>query len=85
MLRLATRYNPLIYLGETMPLLKGKKNIGKNITELKKDNMKKGKAMGANGKKRPMKQIIAIALSEAGIAKAKKKGMMMADKEMKGK
>ena len=48
-----------------MPLKKGKKNIGKNITELKADNLKKGKAMGANGKKRPMKQIVAIALSKA--------------------
>lgn len=48
-----------------MPLLKGKKNIGKNITELKADNRKKGKAMGANGVKRSMKQIIAISLSKA--------------------
>jgi len=48
-----------------MPLLKGKKNIGKNITELKADNKKKGKARGANGKVRPMKQIKAIALSTA--------------------
>lgn len=46
-------------------LKSGKKNIGKNITELKKDNLKKGKARGANGKKRPMKQIIAISLSKA--------------------
>jgi len=46
-----------------MQLLKGKKNIGKNITELKKDNLKKGKEKGANGKIRPMKQIIAIALN----------------------
>jgi hypothetical protein len=30
-----------------MPLLKGKKNIGKNITELKKDNLKTGKEKGA--------------------------------------
>ena len=48
-----------------MPLLKGKKNIGKNITELKADNKKKGKAKGANGKVRPMKQILAIALSQS--------------------
>lgn len=48
-----------------MPLLKGKKNIGKNIRELKKDNLKSGKARGANGKVRPMKQILAIALSKA--------------------
>lgn len=54
-----------------MPLLKGKKNIGKNIIELKKDNLKKGKAKGANGKARPMKQIVAIALSKAGVSKKK--------------
>lgn len=41
----------------------GKKNIGKNIAELVADNKKKGKARGANGKVRPMKQIVAIALS----------------------
>lgn len=51
--------------------MKGKKNIGKNIAELKMDNMKKGKAMGDNGKKRPMKQIVAIALSTAGVKKKK--------------
>lgn len=55
-----------------MPLKSGKKNIGSNIKELKADNMKKGKAMGANGKKRPMKQILAIALSKAGVKKGKK-------------
>lgn len=43
-----------------MPLTK---NVQKNIKELITDNKKKGKAMGANGKKRPMKQIIAIAYS----------------------
>ena len=48
-------------------------NIGKNITELKADNMKKGKAKGANGKPRSMKQILAIALSKANIKKTKKK------------
>lgn len=56
-----------------MPLLKGKINIGKNITELKKDNMKKGKTKWANGKIRPMKQIIAIALNAAWKSKKKKK------------
>lgn len=44
-------------------LKKGKKNIGYNIRELKADNKKKGKAKGAGGKPRGMKQIIAIALS----------------------
>lgn len=47
------------------------KNVGKNIRELIKDNAKKGKARGAGGKKRPMKQIIAIALSSAGKSKKK--------------
>lgn len=55
-----------------MPLLKGKKNIGKNITELKADNKKKGKERGAGGKVRPMKQILAIALSTAKVPKKKK-------------
>lgn len=45
-----------------MPL---SKNVSKNIRELYKDNMKKGKARGANGKPRVRKQIIAIALSAA--------------------
>lgn len=54
-----------------MPLKKGKKNIGKNITELQKDNKKKGKARGANGKVRSKRQILAIALHEAGVSKKK--------------
>jgi len=45
-----------------MPL---SKNVNKNIKELYADNKKKGKAKGANGKARPRKQIIAIALSAA--------------------
>lgn len=49
-----------------MPLTK---NISKNIKELYKDNKKKGKARGANGKVRSRKQIIAIALSAAGKSK----------------
>lgn len=53
-------------------LKKGKKNIGKNIRELKADNKKKGKSKGANGKIRPMKQILAIALSKANVNKKKK-------------
>lgn len=55
-----------------MPLKKGKKNIGYNIRELKADNKKSGKAKGAGGKARPMKQILAIALSKAGVSKKKK-------------
>ena len=52
-----------------MPLTK---DVGANIRELMKDNKKKGKARGANGKVRSRKQIIAIALNAAG--KSKKKG-----------
>jgi len=52
-----------------MPLLKGKKNIGKNISELKADNKKKGKERGSGGKPRSNKQILAIALSKAGVKK----------------
>ena len=49
----------------TMPLKKGKKNIGKNIRELMDDNKKSGKEWGANGNVRSRKQILAIALSKA--------------------
>jgi hypothetical protein len=45
------------------------KDVSKNIKELYRDNDKKGKERGANGKKRSRKQIIAIALS---LAKKKK-------------
>lgn len=55
-----------------MPLIKWKKNIGKNITELKKDNEKKGKEKGANGTPRSMAQIKAIALSTAKVKKEPK-------------
>lgn len=54
-----------------MALKKGKKNIGYNIKELKADNEKSGKARGANGKPRSMKQILAISLSKAGVSKKK--------------
>ena len=40
-------------------------NISKNIKELYKDNKKKGKARGANGKVRSRKQILAIAINAA--------------------
>lgn len=46
-----------------MPLKSGKKNFQSNIKELIADNNKKGKAKGANGKERTMKQILAIAYS----------------------
>ncbi len=42
------------------------KDVSKNIRELTKDNKKKGKSRGANGKPRSRKQIIAIALHAAG-------------------
>jgi hypothetical protein len=45
------------------------KDVGRNIAELQADNKKKGKAKGAGGKKRPMKQILAIALEAARGAK----------------
>jgi hypothetical protein len=45
-----------------MPLTK---NVKKNIEELYKDNKKKGKSKGANGKERSRKQIIAIAYHAA--------------------
>ncbi len=51
-----------------MPL---SKNVSSNIKELYKDNKKTGKARGANGKKRPRKQIIAIAMSAAGKSRKK--------------
>lgn len=41
------------------------KNVQRNIKELIADNKKHGKAMGAMGKKRPMKQIMAIAYAAA--------------------
>lgn len=47
------------------------KNVGKNISELKADNKKKGKERGAGGKVRPHDQIIAIALEGARKAGAK--------------
>jgi len=40
-------------------------NIKANIRELIADNKKKGKARGANGKLRPIKQIVAIAYAAA--------------------
>lgn len=46
-----------------MPLLKGKKNIGKNIRELIADNKKLGKDRGAGGKPRSRKQILAISIA----------------------
>lgn len=53
-------------------LKKGKSNVGKNIKELMRDNKKKGKARGANGKPRSRKQILAIALRVAGVRKNKR-------------
>lgn len=70
-----------------MPLAKWKKNIWKNITELKADNKKSWKAKWANGTIRPMKQILAIALSTAKVKpkedSKKDNKMDMWKKEMK--
>ena len=54
-------------------LKKWVKNIWKNITELKADNKKSGKAKWAGWTPRPMKQILAIALSTAKVPKKKSK------------
>lgn len=51
-----------------MPLLEGKKNMGKNYHELEEANKSK-----PEDKKRPKKQIIAIMLREAGVPPKKKK------------
>lgn len=64
-------------------LKKWKANIGKNITELKADNLKKGKEKWAGGKVRPMKQIIAIALNTAWVKP--KEGSKKEQKWDKGK
>lgn len=49
-----------------MPLKKSpnKKAFSSNVKELLVDNKKSGKAKGANGKARPMKQILAIAYAQ---------------------
>ena len=70
-------------------LKKWVKNIGKNITELKADNKKSGKAKWSGWTPRPMKQILAIALSTAKVkpksmeTSKKDKKMDMGKKEMK--
>jgi len=48
-----------------MPLAKGKSktSVASRFRKLFADNKKKGKAMGANGKARSRKQIIAISLA----------------------
>ncbi len=43
-----------------MPLKKGKKNVGKNISELRRSG-------------KPLKQSVAIALSTAGLGRARSK------------
>ena len=65
-----------------MPLKKWKDNIWRNISELVADNKKKGKEMWMNWKKRPMKQMIAIALNMAELDKLKKKEWGKMDKKM---
>lgn len=58
-----------------MPLKSGKKNIGKNISEMFKSWQKKGKIGNSKrkNKKSALKQMVAIALSKAGKSKKKKK------------
>ena len=51
-----------------MPL---SKSVSKNVSELYKDNKKKGKERGAGGKPRSRAQILAISLSAAGKSKKK--------------
>lgn len=51
------------FLHNKMPLTD---NVKKNIKELYTDNQKTGKERGANGKKRSLKQILAISYSAAG-------------------
>ena len=47
------------------------KNVGANVKELMRDNLKKGKEKGTGGKARPKAQVIAIALKAAGKSKKK--------------
>jgi len=54
-------------------------NVGQNVRELYKDNKKKGKARGANGKVRSRAQIVAIAMNAAH-----KRKMYTTDGYMKG-
>jgi len=42
------------------------KDVSKNMSELARDNRKKGSERGAGGKPRSREQMIAIALSAAG-------------------
>lgn len=48
-------------------------SVSDKIRELYKDNKKTGKARGANGKRRPRKQMIAIALNSMGKGKKTKR------------
>lgn len=66
-----------------MPLLPWIKNIWKNITELKADNKKSGKAKWAEWKVRSKSQILAIALNVAGVKP--KEGSKKEQKWDKGK
>jgi len=49
------------------------KSVSQNIRELQRDNKRKGKARGAEGKPRSRKQIIAIALNAAGKSRKRNK------------
>ena len=60
-----------------MPLKKAQskksqqKAVAFNVRELLKDNQKSGKEKGQSGKPRSKSQILAIALSKAGVKKKK--------------
>jgi hypothetical protein len=53
------------------------KDVSSNMRELYADNKKKGKARGANGKKRSKNQMVAIAMHVAGKGKEDKSREMM--------
>ena len=48
------------------------KDVSKNMSELARDNRKKGSERGEGGKPRSREQMIAIALSAAGKSKPRK-------------
>jgi len=54
---------------QNMPL---GKDVSKNMSELARDNRKKGSERGAGGKPRSREQMIAISLSAAGKSKPRK-------------
>jgi hypothetical protein len=55
-----------------MPGLRGKKNVGRNISEFTKGKTFK-KTARKKGRKRALKQAIAVGLRQAGVPRKKKK------------